>query len=72
MTAIVSGCSVASSDRRETDSAGEPFAGRGCIINPTPGQAVAVTAFFSRVAVHDIDTDFVSGQQKRYPCHRVD
>lgn len=71
MTAIVSGCYVASSDRRGTDSAGEPFAGRGCIINPI-GQTVAVTSFFSRVAVHDIDTDFVSGQQKRYPCNVID
>lgn len=71
MTAIVSGCYVASSDRRGTDSAGEAFAGRGCIINPI-GQTVAATSFFSRVAVHDIDTDFVRGQQQRYPCNVVD
>ena len=71
MTAIVSGCYVASSDRRGIDSAGEAFAGRGCIINPI-GQTVAATSFFSRVAVHDIDTDFVRGQQQRYPCNVVD
>ena len=71
MTAIVSGCYVASSNRRGTDSAGEPFEGRGCIINPI-GQTVAQTSFFSRVAVHAIDTDFVASQKKRYPCNVVD
>ena len=71
ITAIVSDCYIASSNWRGTDSAGEPFEGRGVIINPV-GQTVAETSFFSRIAVHDIDTDFVTAQQQRYPCNVVD
>jgi N-carbamoylputrescine amidase len=68
LAAVTSGCYVASSNRGGTDSAGEPFEGRGCIVNPL-GETVAQTSSFSRVAFHDIDTDFVAWKKTVYPCN---
>lgn len=68
MTSIVSGCYVASSNRRGRDSAGERFEGRGCIIDPT-GHTVAQTSYYHRVIVHDISTDFVRWKKSVYPCN---
>jgi N-carbamoylputrescine amidase len=70
MAAIVSGCYVASSNRGGTDSAGEPFEGRGCIVDPT-GQTVAQTSPFHRVVVHEVSTEFVAWKKSIYPCNVV-
>ncbi len=68
MTAIVSGCSVASSNRGGRDSAGEPFEGRGCIIDPL-GNTVAQTSSHQRLVVHEISTDFSDWKKTVYPCN---
>jgi N-carbamoylputrescine amidase len=67
MAATVSGCYVASSNRGGTDSAGEPFEGRGCIINPA-GVLVAQTNPLDDVVCVDIDTETVRWKQTVYPC----
>jgi N-carbamoylputrescine amidase len=68
MTAIVSGCSVASSNRRGRDSVGEQFEGRGCIIDPL-GSTVAQTSSHQPLVVHEISTDFSDWKQTIYPCN---
>ncbi|MCZ6546444.1 MAG: carbon-nitrogen hydrolase family protein [Chloroflexi bacterium] len=68
MTAIVSGCWVASSNRGGQDSAGEPFEGRGCLIDPL-GNTVARTSSRQWLVVHEIDTDFADWKKTVYPCN---
>ncbi len=68
MTAIVSGCYVASSNRSGRDSAGERFEGRGCIIDPS-GSTVAQTSHYHRVVVHELSSDFIAWKKSFYPCN---
>ena len=70
MTAIVSGCYVASSNRTGRDSAGERFEGRGCVIDPR-GNTVAQTSYHQRIAVHEQSTDFIAWKKSVYPCNVV-
>ncbi len=67
MTAVVSGCYVASSNRGGVDSTGASFEGRGCVVDPG-GRTVAQTSAFDRVVVHEIETDSVRWKQSIYPC----
>lgn len=67
MTAVTSGCYVASSNRGGLDSTGEVFEGRGCVVDPG-GHTVAQTSAFNRIVVHEIDTEFVRWKQSFYPC----
>ena len=68
MTAIVSGCSVASSNRGGRDSIGERFEGRGCIIDPL-GKTVEQTSSHQRLVVHEISTEFSDWKKTVYPCN---
>lgn len=68
MTAIVSGCYVASSNRGGRGSAGERFEGRGCVIDPL-GNTVAQTSSHQRLLVHEISTDFSGWKKTVYPCN---
>ena len=70
MTAIVSGCYVASSNRTGRDSAGERFEGRGCIVDPR-GNTVAQTSVYHRVVVHELSSDFIAWKKSVYPCDVV-
>ena len=70
MTAIVSGCYVASSNRTGRDSGGERFEGRGCVIDPR-GNTVAQTSYYQRIAVHELSTDFIAWKKSVYPCNVV-
>ncbi len=70
MTAIVSGCWVASSNRGGYDSAGEPFEGRGCIIDPL-GNTVMQTSAHQPLLVHEISTEFSDWKKSVYPCNVV-
>lgn len=67
MAATMSGCYVASSNRGGQDSRGEPFEGRGCVVNPA-GALVAQTNPLDDVVAVDIDTDVVRWKQTVYPC----
>jgi N-carbamoylputrescine amidase len=67
MTAISSGCYVASSNRNGQDFAGGAFEGRGCIVDPG-GETVAQSSPLDRVIVHEISTEFVEIKQAYYPC----
>ncbi|MFQ5791748.1 MAG: carbon-nitrogen hydrolase family protein [Acidobacteriota bacterium] len=68
MAAIVSGCYVLSSNRSGLDSKGQRFGGCGWVIDPH-GDLVARTSPASPVVFCDLDTDFVAGAQKEYPCY---
>ena len=67
MTAIVSGCWVASSNRGGRDTAGEPFEGRGCLIDPL-GNTVGQTSSRQPLLVQEISTDFSDWKKSVYPC----
>ena len=68
MTAIVSGCYVASSNRGGRDSAGEAFGGRGCVFDPM-GDSVGQTSAHQRLIVHEISTEYVAWKKSVYPCN---
>ena len=68
MTAIVSGCYVASSNRRGRDSAGEAFEGRGCVIDPM-GDTVSQTSAHQRLRVQEVSTEYIAWKKSIYPCN---
>ncbi len=71
MSAVASGCYVASSNRGGIDSTGEAFEGRGCVVDPG-GRTVMQTSSFNPLVCYDIDTDFVRWKQSFYPCDVAD
>ncbi len=68
MTAIISGCYVASSNRRGRDGAGEAFGGRGCVFDPM-GDLVTQTSARQRLRLHEVSTGYVAWKQTVYPCN---
>jgi N-carbamoylputrescine amidase len=68
MAAIVSGCYVLSSNRGGTDSKGQPFGGRGWVVDPE-GEVLAQTSETSPAAFHEIETELVGRAQRGYPCY---
>lgn len=68
MTAIVSGCYVATSNRGGRDSAGEKFGGRGGVYDPL-GDPVTQTSARQRLRLHEIDTGYAAWKRTVYPCN---
>ena len=68
MAAIVSGCYVASSNRRGTDSRGQEFGAHGWIIDPF-GDVLAETSDERPVVSAELDLTLVRRAQTEYPCY---
>jgi N-carbamoylputrescine amidase len=66
--AIVSGCYVASSNRRGVGESGLEFAGKGWIFNPV-GEVIAETSPEEPVVTAELDLTSVLKAQGEYPCY---
>ena len=69
--AIVSGCYVASSNRRGRDDSGLEFAGGGWIFDPF-GDLIAETSVEEHVVAVKVDLDMAARAQREYPCYVED